>query len=1056
MICVLNKQPTRRTAAAKVLCWFLVVFAYAAALSNSALAEPRKRSNLDPGKNWALKPLVRPPVPQVQGKSNQVLSPVDAFVLQRLLDEGLAPSPSAARGTLIRRVYFDLLGLPPTAEEARAFAADAGADAYERLVERALASPHYGERWAQHWLDLVRFAETHGFEMNQPRPNAWRYRDYVIQAFNANIPYDRFVAEQLAGDALEQDAATGFLVAGPWDQVKSPDPVLTANQRADEMHDIVSTTASTFLGLTVGCARCHDHKFDPIPQKDYFAFKAALADVQHGDRPLKVPNPDEHERELSRLQHELAEVDQHLASFEPAVFSGRILWLDEQSADANAFGSRIAELKRPSLVGRYAPGSARGELQDPGSQTRSPNWSPDYLCWSNTAGQAVFACEPRVQGRFQVWISWAAGLTNHAPDARYLIDFDGDPSTTADQQEIAKVDQCHFADGPCEATGRPLWSGFYDAGIRDFTTASSILLFGGANNNAQVTADLLLLVEKDNVKRGANLDKYSDPIQFLRTAVNPRRNEERFEPVQAKRLRFTILRTTDAEPCLDELEVYSTDGTNVALATGGTTSRASSVFPNSEIHRLEHLNDGQVGNSRSWISNERGRGWVELEFPEKSMIHRVAWGRDRQGAYTDRLAVDYRIEVATTDGDWQVIAGSGDRQPYLPGRAPAKDLGLGRLSAADAKSVSEARQKRTVLRSRIDELSAAPMVYAGVMSDQPQLVRRFHRGDPMQEREEVQPATLSALPLQYDTNAVFPGLPDGRKVTPGQTRRLALAKWITDKRNPLAARVMANRIWQYHFGEGLVSTPGDLGANGAKPTHPELLDWLAAELIEPQLRLPGETTPLPWSMKHLHRIVLHSLTYRQASASRPECAKVDAGTRLLWRFPPRRLDAEALRDSILALSGVLELKMGGPGFSAFEPNDNYVRVYEPRKEFGPAEWRRMIYMTKARMQQDGTFGAFDCPDGGQVVAKRGRSITPLQALNLLNSGFMLQQSRLFAERLEREAAEPPSQVRRAFELAFGREPLADELAASEEVIRQHGIATFCRAIFNSNEFLFIE
>jgi Protein of unknown function (DUF1553) len=206
----------------------------------------------------------------------------------------------------------------------------------------------------------------------------------------------------------------------------------------------------------------------------------------------------------------------------------------------------------------------------------------------------------------------------------------------------------------------------------------------------------------------------------------------------------------------------------------------------------------------------------------------------------------------------------------------------------------------------------------------------------------------------------------------------------------------------------------------------------------------------------MHRLIMNTATYRQASASRSECSKTDAGSRLLWRFPPCRLDAEALRDSILAVSGHLDLTMGGPGFSAFEPNDNYVRVYEPRKEFGPAEWRRMVYMTKARMQQDGTFGAFDCPDGGQVAAKRGRSITPLQSLNLLNSGFMLQQSRLFAERLEKGAADPRAQARLAFELAYGREPFEQELAASEVVIRRHGTATFCRSLFNSNEFVFLE
>jgi hypothetical protein len=301
---------------------------------------------------------------------------------------------------------------------------------------------------------------------------------------------------------------------------------------------------------------------------------------------------------------------------------------------------------------------------------------------------------------------------------------------------------------------------------------------------------------------------------------------------------------------------------------------------------------------------------------------------------------------------------------------------------------------------------------------------------------------------------------------------------------------MVNRLWQHHFGEGLVSTPSDFGKNGVRPSHPELLDWLAAEFVKPagKSEIPnpnpegnpkseggrrsqvkaahGQTLDIglrtldsspPWSLKHVHRLIVTSATYRQASASRPEGMAADAASRLLWRFPPQRLDAEPLRDTILAVSGSLDLTPSGPGFSAFEPNDNYVRVYSPRKEYGPTEWRRMIYMTKVRMQQDSTFGAFDCPDGGQITPKRMRSTTPLQALNLLNSGFMVQQSEMFAARLKREAgADVKAQVRLAFSLAFSREPSPEEQNAAKNLIAQHGLAVFCRALFNSNEFIFVE
>src|SRR6266704_3043247 len=269
---------------------------------------------------------------------------------------------------------------------------------------------------------------------------------------------------------------------------------------------------------------------------------------------------------------------------------------------------------------------------------------------------------------------------------------------------------------------------------------------------------------------------------------------------------------------------------------------------------------------------------------------------------------------------------------------------------------------------------------------------------------------------------------------------------------------MVNRVWQHHFGEGLVNTPSDFGKKGAAPGNPELLDWLAAEFIKPAVIAPGEQRATkPWSIKHIHRLLVTSAAYRQSSASRDQGIAADAASRLLWRFPPQRLEAEPLRDSILAVSGKLDLKPGGPGFSAFEPNDNYVRVYNPKKEFGPDEWRRMVYMTKVRMQQDATFGAFDCPDGGQIAPKRMRSTTPLQALNLLNSEFMLQQAGFFAARLEREAGKKvKEQVRLAFELGYNREPDAQEARNAQALIARHGLAIFCRALFNSNEFIFLE
>ncbi|HVY68353.1 MAG TPA: PSD1 and planctomycete cytochrome C domain-containing protein [Verrucomicrobiae bacterium] len=824
--------------------------------------------------HWAYKPVVSPPVPTVKAVSGGDHNPIDAFVQARLAEKKLGPSPEADRRTLIRRLYLDLTGLPPTPQAVTRLAADRSRDAYDKLVEDLLASPRYGERWARHWLDVARYAETHGFEMNQPRPNAWPYRDYVIRAFNENKPYDQFVREQIAGDVLGVDEGTGFLVAGAWDQVKSPDIVLTSNQRADELHDIVSTTSSTFLGLTVGCARCHNHKFDPIPQTDYYAVKAVFEGVQHGERARREDKA-AREAEVAKLRPGLEKVD----------------------TEINLLESQAA-------------------LHEPLAQT-----------------------------------------------------------------------------------------GMIDA-------------------------------------------------NRLRVAVHPRLNSERLEPVTARRLRFTVTATTGSEPCIDELEVFSPEGKNVALASLGVKATASGTYPNSDIHRLEHINDGRYGNGRSWISNESGKGWVELEFPGEVTIARIAWGRDREENYKDRLATGYRIEIARGADDWRLVASSADRQPYEAGMAWKPGYDLTALSPDDRARFEKLAARRKELSARIRELSAPPMIYAGEFV-KPEPTYRFQRGDPMQKREVIQPGALSVVPVKYDAVAAKKSGRVAGEMSEDQARRLAFAQWVTDPANPLTARVIVNRVWQYHFGEGLVSTPSDFGVNGARPTHPELLDWLAADFMAHG-----------WSLKHLHRLIVTSATYRQSSAINPPekggagkantAQAIDAGDRLLWRYPSHRLDAEVLRDSILAVSGKLDLRMGGPGWSPFEKNENYVRVYVPKQEFGGDDFRRMVYAAIVRQRPDGVFGAFDCPDGGQIAPKRTRSTTPLQALNLLNSGFILQQAGFLAARIEREAGkETKAQARRAFALSFDREPDRVELAAAVRLIQEQGSPVFCRALLNANEFAYV-
>ena len=655
------------------------------------------------------------------------------------------------------------------------------------------------------------------------------------------MPYDKFVVHQLAGDTTGEDAATGFLVGGAYDTVKSAEPTLTAMQRQDELADMVSTTSSAFLGLTVGCARCHTHKFDPILQKDFYSLQAIFAGVQHGEREIRTVSDEAKGRELATVNAKIGELHKQLASF------------------------------------------------------------------------------------------------NVLP------------------------------------------------------------------------------------------------------AVNARENEDRFAPLDARFVRFTISATNSAEPCIDEIEIWTAGDKpeNVALATLGAKPTSSGDYQGNPVHKLEHINDGQYSNNRSWISNTSGAGWVQIELAMSHKIDRIVWGRDRTQQYQDRVATNYRIEVAAEEGKWQEVASSAKRMP-LGGAASVDAFRAAGLNDADAAKAFETAQQIAGLELEWAALQDRAIAYAGNFQ-QPPATFRLYRGEPTSPREQVTPEVLTVLhdgvgALSLDFNA------------PERDRRIGLAKWITSPANPLTARVIVNRLWQYHFGRGLVGTPSDFGAMGFKPTHPQLLDWMASELVASQ-----------WSLKHMHRLMLFSSTYRQASSPREDALAKDKDASLLWRFPPRRMEAEAIRDNTLLVSGALDHRMFGPGFMVFIPNSNYSRNWVAKDEFGPAEYRRMIYAIDLRMKHDAVFGAFDCPDGGQIAPQRSRSTTPIQALNLLNSQFVEQQTQLAAERVKKDAGDGDiaAQVSRLFELALGRAPSSDESADAVALVNEHGLAALCRAIFNTNEFLFM-
>ena len=514
--------------------------------------------------------------------------------------------------------------------------------------------------------------------------------------------------------------------------------------------------------------------------------------------------------------------------------------------------------------------------------------------------------------------------------------------------------------------------------------------------------------------------------------VSPRRNLDRFPPVKAQRLRFTILATNRLEPCLDEIEVHGVEGGNFALASRGAKATTSGETVVANRHERKHLNDGRYGNSSSWMSDQKGAGWVAIEFPQEVLIDRVVWGRDREGRFKDRLATDYRIEIAGGDGVWRTVADASDRRKHVAGqedRAGFESAGLEPGEAAEAKKLD---QQRGALEKELKAKEGSVLAFAGKFRE-PDTIRLLLRGDPEQPKMVVAPRVPAALGVL----ALDPTTPEGE-------RRVELARWIADPDHPLTARVMVNRVWQGHFGTGLVSSPNDFGNNGMPPSHPALLDWLAGEFIRGA-----------WSVKNLHRLVVTSSTYRQGAAVNDEGLARDADNRLLWRYPTRRIEAEAIRDSLLAMSGRLDLKRYGRGYDLFKQRGG-LSGFDPVESPTGEGLRRMIYAHKVRREPEAVFGAFDCPDAGQGVGQRRESTTPIQALNLFNSRFTLEQAAAFAGRVVREVGDSPTaQVRRAFTLALLREPAPEELAAIVPVVSEHGVAVLARALFNSNEFLFL-
>ncbi len=839
---------------------------------------------------------------------------IDSFLNDALVIKGLHMSAPADRRTLIRRLSFDLHGLPPSPAAVATFVADSDAQAYAKLVNQLLDSPHFGERYARHWLDIAHYADTHGFERDKRRPHAWRYRDYVIKALNEDKPYDRFIREQIAGDVFWPDdndavVATGFLAAGPWDfvgQKETKSSVLRRSARALDLDDMVTQVMTATMGMTVNCARCHDHKLDPIKQEEYYRLTAVFAGVRREERVVSAKAQRDFDRRKSDLTKQRNQVAHRIGQLE-----GKGLDLADIVGGGNGLGS-----------GTFGNGiDPRNAVVQTRKFGNLGNVTP------NKFSKSKF---PFVDG---VFVADGTNGTGRIPVSSTGITVTGIPKTSRNAWD-------HIRHGPVASQHSPRLEGI------DFTKDGNTSL--GIHANAGITFDLVA------IRKATGHEK----------------------------LRF------------DSRVGYFG-------ASGG--------------HRADVwvFVDGNTAFAYRHLQRDKGLQNIDISLPP-----------------TSRFLTLLATDGGNNYGHDQI----GFTNPKLkPADPPA-------ISPEQRLELAQLRREAKNLDRKLKGLGSPPKFYGLLANKEMPKVRMQRRGNPEAEFGDVlSPGAVAAVSM---LNANLGDLNSDE-----QERRKALAAWITHRDNPLTARVIVNRLWHWHFGQGLVDTPSDFGLGGGRPSHPELLDWLATRLIENK-----------WSLKSIHRLILNSAAYRQSSvyAAKAAGTSVDAENRLLWRQNARRIEAEVLRDSVLFVSGKLNTERGGPGFEDFKYKEAYAPEYTYITADEPKLWRRSIYRYIVRTTPNRFLTTLDCPDPANFTPKRLTTTTPLQSLALYNNDFMLRQARYFARRVESESSEPDAQTELAFRLAFGRSPAPEETKLAVGFITRKGLFALCRSLFNANEFVYID
>lgn len=869
--------------------------------------------------HWSLivpKQVEPPPVKNAAWVKN----PIDRFILARLEKEGLAPSPPAEKGAILRRASLDLTGLPPTLEEREAFLADDSPQAYEKAVERLLNSPRYGERMAMHWLDLARYADTNGYNNDEDRTQ-WMWRDWVIDAFNRNQPYDQFVTEQLAGDLLprptnQQKIATAF---NRNHVLTTEGGIIEEEYRVEYVADRVHTTATVFLGLSLQCARCHDHKFDPLTQRDYYSFFAFFNNIA--------------EKTVGYNQAKVAEPFIKVAT-------------REQQAEIDKLAVRKAHLekKRAARAAGIAADLEKWELEVI-AQGKLPS-SPEGLVHAfhldeATGNQIADAQDAKRSGAINGNAKWSSGKFGGA------LEFDGQSFVP-----LGEIGAFEHSDS--------------------FSFSTWVFL------TSNEPSTVLSKMDEANSFRGYDLI-----IEQGRVATHI-----------VHRWPDNGLKVIAKEP------MSQNTWHHVAVTYDGKgKGKSVAIFVDGKLQPVDVTTDQLSGKDTIKTDKPFHLGRRTSSAPFRGMLDDVQ-------LYGTALSASQVAELAK-------------------GKAPLGIASILKTPTAERTAAQQASLQRYYL-DNVDETSRLISVELSQISkQQAELERSFPATMIMQEM----PTPRQAFVLnrgQYDQPgaAVVPTVPASLPPLPAGTtaNRLGLASWLVDPAHPLTARVAVNRWWQLYFGTGIVETVEDFGSQGAWPTHPELLDWLATEFVRSG-----------WNVKEIQRLIVTSATYRQASRVSPALLERDPKNRLLARGPRFRLPAETVRDNALAISGLLREKIGGPSVKPYQPDGLWQDVSVERRavykqDDGDGLYRRGMYTFWKRTCPPPGMMTFDAPDRETCTIRRARTNTPLQALVLMNDPTYLEASRKLAERVVKSSDKDESRLTQLYRLVLCRDPHAAESA----------------------------